>query len=178
MANEKKVTLTIDGIDANEKKSSTKIQYVNPNISDDVMRTFANKCAALSTDTHTATTKTTDEDITNATTKPKLSLTFFNANTPQLSQPGASFLFTQTKLPNFTYKLEAEDPSSSLANVGLSVYTVGTRINYNLCLQQEWGSSVGTPMMLTIYFDETETTAATTVQITINFDTAPVLTIL
>lgn len=68
----KKVTLTIEGLDANEKKSSTKIQYVNPNASDDVMRTFANKCAALSTDTHTATTKTTDEDITTAPTqKPK-----------------------------------------------------------------------------------------------------------
>ena len=68
----KKVTLTIDGIDTNEKKSSTKIPYVNPNASDDVMRTFANKCAALSTDTHTATTKTTDEDITTATPqKPK-----------------------------------------------------------------------------------------------------------
>ena len=80
----KKVTLTIDGIDASNKKSSTKIQYVNPNASDDVMRTFANKCAALSTDTHTATMKTTDEDITTAAAKQDLEVTL--ANIPLMRQ--------------------------------------------------------------------------------------------
>lgn len=72
----KKVTLTIDGVDANEKKSSTKIQYVNPNIDDSVMLGFATLCAGLSTDTYTGTTKTTDEDITNTPmVKPDLEVT-------------------------------------------------------------------------------------------------------
>ena len=65
MASDVKVSLTIEGTDTAGKKTSTKIPYVNPNISNDTMKTFAEMCAALSTDTHTGTTKTTEEDITN-----------------------------------------------------------------------------------------------------------------
>lgn len=99
----KKVTLTIDGIDANEKKSSTKIQYVNPNASDDVMRTFANKCAALSTDTHTATMKTTDEDITTAATpKPKLTLTVETQNLATLQLNSSTSFWNTVAVWNST----------------------------------------------------------------------------
>lgn len=65
MASDVKVSLTIEGTDTAGKKTSTKIPYVNPNISNETMKTFAEMCAALSTDTHTGTTKTTEEDITN-----------------------------------------------------------------------------------------------------------------
>lgn len=65
MATDVKVSLTIEGADAAGKKSSTKIPYINPNISDTTMKNFAEKCAALSNDTYIGTTKTTEEDITN-----------------------------------------------------------------------------------------------------------------
>lgn len=65
MATDVKVSLTIEGTDATGKKSSTKIPYINPNISNETMKDFAEKCAALSADTYIGTTKTTEEDITN-----------------------------------------------------------------------------------------------------------------
>lgn len=65
MANETRVSLTIEGADASGKKSSTKIPYINPTISNETMKDFAEKCAALSNDTYIGTTKTTEEDITN-----------------------------------------------------------------------------------------------------------------
>lgn len=64
MASEVKVSLTIESTDTAGKKTSTKIPYVNPKISNDTMKTFAEMCAALSTDTYKSTTKTTEEDIT------------------------------------------------------------------------------------------------------------------
>lgn len=65
MATDVKVSLTIEGTDAEGKKSSMKIPYINPKISNETMKDFAEKCAALSNDTYTGTTKTTEEDITN-----------------------------------------------------------------------------------------------------------------
>jgi len=65
MATDVKVSLTIEGTDAEGKKSSMKIPYINPNISNETMKDFAEMCAELSTDTYTGTTKTTEEDITN-----------------------------------------------------------------------------------------------------------------
>lgn len=69
MANTK-VSITINATDSNQKKTATKIPYVNPQASDDVLKTFAEKCAELSSDTYTGTTKTTEEDITDATNQP------------------------------------------------------------------------------------------------------------
>lgn len=64
MANDVKVSLTIEGTDTTGKKTSTKIPYINPTISNETMKDFAEKCAALSDDTYVGTTKTTEEDIT------------------------------------------------------------------------------------------------------------------
>lgn len=64
MATDVKVSLTIEGTDGEGKKSSMKIPYINPNISNETMKDFAEMCAELSTDTYTGTTKTTEEDIT------------------------------------------------------------------------------------------------------------------
>lgn len=65
MASDKQVSITIEGADTSGKKTSTKIPYINPNISDTTMKEFAEKCAALSSDTYIGTIKTTEEDITN-----------------------------------------------------------------------------------------------------------------
>ena len=178
----KKVTLTIDGLDANQKKSSTKIQYVNPNASDDVMRTFANKCAALSTDTHTATTKTTDEDITNAETpKQKLPLTLntadtflFNMSNPSIGGERNTDIFDQTNLPVFTYKVEGD--AGLLYNFCVSVYETGGHVCYATGASEI--ESTSETVTLTIYFEETATTAATTAQIVISYNGQPTLTIL
>lgn len=65
MATDVRVSLTIEGADTSGKKTSTKIPYINPTISNETMKDFAEKCAALSADTYIGTTKTTEEDITN-----------------------------------------------------------------------------------------------------------------
>ena len=187
----KKVTLTIDGLDANEKKSSTKIQYVNPNVSDDVMRTFANKCAALSTDTHTATTKTTDEDITNAATpKPKLTLTMPSQLPAKLNLTSLStetntmyVLFNEESLPNFVYRIEQPRDFYDSC-VAITVYNaeIGATSDPSyyvriVAMLKSVPSAEGN-VTVTIYFDETETTEATTAQVTIPITGNATLTIL
>ena len=184
----KKVTLTIDGVDANEKKSSTKIQYVNPNISDDVMRTFANKCAAISTDTHTATTKTTDEDITTATTpKPKLSLIVDSDPLAEMYlDPEEDFMDTynaakypsgMVSLPTLTVSItiwiDDNVEVGAFKNVNNFVsagYTSPTEDGYNIgvCIASDDSQHHGLCRAEVIfYFSETETTAATQYKFTI-----------
>lgn len=193
----KKVTLTIDGLDANQKKSSTKIQYINPNASDDVMRTFANKCAALSTDTHTATMKTTDEDITTAATpKPKVSVTLTTSATATLTynyvkqqSSGVNFgtLFNERNLPSYTYKiawLDNDDAKDLFLlnlfddNDGGTSRPMGMVFYSAYMLEDPRSRDEFGPTQFTICFEETDTTAATAVQVLISQSVAPVLTIL
>lgn len=181
----KKVTLTIDGVDANEKKSSTKIQYINPNISDDVMRTFANKCAAMSTDTHTATTKTTDEDITTAETpKPKLTL---DIDSPKLAELAANdtataavfayipLAYTFQTRPKLMvdiccvdeslgqYAFDPNAPTDRYATAGyINRHGVGAACKFHETEGREF-----TQLTIDYYFAETETTAATQYRLTI-----------
>lgn len=186
MANEKKVTLTIDGIDANNKKSSTKIPYVNPNASDDVMRTFANKCAALSTDTHTATTKTTDEDITNAATpKPKVALPDFNtyANLTNIKEAEGSYnaaLSSGDHFPNFTYYVDMPSDWTDI-QATFTVYnqkSSAALLKMLAYVKPDMPGTVTGEATITIHFDETETTAATTAVITVPVTGNASLTIL
>lgn len=58
-----KVTLQIDGTDANGKKTSEKISYVNPEATDNQLKQFAQQLMALTTTTRTGLKKTTEEDI-------------------------------------------------------------------------------------------------------------------
>ena len=179
----KKVTLTIDGIDANEKKSSTKIQYVNPNVSDDVMRTFANKCAALSTDTHTATTKTTDEDITTAApTKPKLTVTldtgdgsaprFYSDHDESVTDTGRRLLRLPTGMSNVPFSMKMDNQVASyfiLQFCYSSINPGGVTAWWRWDDDGYYEAAVAT---IDFYFEETETTAATNYRMTISKDPA------
>ena len=188
MANEKKVTLTIDGVDASNKKSSTKIPYVNPNASDEVMRTFANKCAALSTDTHTATTKTTDEDITTAATpKPKLTLIVDSEPLAEMyfdPADGLVYTYHAAKYPSGMVSLPTLTVSSTIwidDNVEVGAfkntnnfvsagYTSPTEDGYNIgvCIASDDSQHHGLCRAEVIfYFSETETTAATQYKLTV-----------
>lgn len=174
----KKVTLTIEGIDQVDKKTSTKIPYINPNISDAVMKTFAQKCAALSDDTHTGTIKTVEEDITNAATKPKLTLTLANDAKSALMfsrSSDGSYLFSGTTLPAFTYKLEAAN-TTILDSYFVNFFQSNDRIRFGA--HTTISSTTTETVTATVYFEETDTTAATTAQIVISYDAQPVLTIL
>ncbi len=181
----KKVTLTIDGLDSNQKKSSTKIQYVNPNASDDVMRTFANKCAALSTDTHTATTKTTDEDITTAETpKPKLTLEVDSTELAKLAVTSegtsAEFahvpigfrtndlgLYTVSLIWDDNGQLYVFDPTAPTSRYIMAGYVSTTSFGAACRFVEEGSHGFDGNLTVDFYFSETNTTAATHYQLTI-----------
>lgn len=180
----KKVTLTLDGVDTANKKSSMKIPYVNPNVSDDVMRTFANKCAALSTDTHTATTKTIDEDITTAETpKPQLTLEVDNTELArvQFDNTGAAYRFakfpnTIGALPKLTVDITAWDDNdrevgafwgpNNFVSAGFA-RLYGDYIIGVCTMSEPGGSRYLDYAVVNFHFGETETTAATQYRLTI-----------
>lgn len=184
----KKVTLTIEGVTQADKKTSTKIPYINPNISDDVMRTFAQKCAALTDDTHTGTTKTIDEDITTAETeKPKLNLMLtayamenFNfSSAPAYDQEDFDddkepSLFAGIDKPEFTYEIVW---SPLAIRFPIMILRYNGKVYFNTAAPITIDETSDT-LTVKIYFKETATTAATTAQLVIGYSGMPTLTIL
>lgn len=63
-----KTTLSIKGFDTNNQSKSFSVGYVNPACSDGLLKQFAIKLTDLSNITPSIVYKTTQEDITNATT--------------------------------------------------------------------------------------------------------------
>lgn len=58
-----KVTIQIAAIDANNKKITDKISYVNPEATDEQLVQFAIMLEQLTTNSYTGTTKITEESI-------------------------------------------------------------------------------------------------------------------
>lgn len=184
----KKVTLTIEGVTQADKKTSTKIPYINPNISDDVMRTFAQKCAALTDDTHTGTTKTIDEDITTAEAeKPKVTLLLSTYAMEHLNFSSApaydqedfdaereSPLFSGTGKPEFTYEI-VWGPLA--VRFPITIFWYNGKVYFNTAAPITIDETSDT-LTVKIYFKETATTAATTAQLVIGYSGTPTLTIL
>ena len=181
----KKVTLTLDGVDQANKKSSTKIPYINPNVSDDIMREFANKCAALSTDTHTATTKTTDEDITTAVTpKPKLTLEVNNTELAKLAMTSegtsATFAFVPMGFNTNDLRLDINaiifdenggiyvfDTTAPTSRYVMAGYVSGTSFGAACRFVEEGDHVLDSNVTVDFYFSETSTTTATNYRLTI-----------
>lgn len=58
-----KVTIQIAAVDANNKKITDKISYVNPEATDEQLVQFAIMLEQLTTNSYTGTTKITEESI-------------------------------------------------------------------------------------------------------------------
>ena len=178
MASNVKVSLTIEGADTSGKKTSTKIPYVNPKISDDTMKTFAEKCAALSTDTHTATLKTTEEDITTGTGKPKFTVTINTTSVEAITfgqKTNAKPLFygVEGDKPQLTTEYHCEQEDGTIVNVIAPTIVFAaswqeSTKNVNIFSDTTGASAFQlTKLIADLHFAETDVTAETTYRLTI-----------
>lgn len=187
MANDIKVSITIEGTDTAGKKTSTKIPYINPTISDDTMKEFAEKCAELSADTYIGTTKTTEEDITNGSgaSKPKYELTL-NAEDladivlgDEASQGELPVLATASTVVPFSTRMQLLSPNNvdaTYIGIRLKAYAIAAfndqnELTFAYNFQQVIGAGAET-VIVDFMFDETATTAATTYRLTTKMDKA------
>lgn len=97
-----KVNLQIKTTDANDKNQTTTISYANPNASDQVLKTFAQKIVALSTDMYRGTDKveTTNLDTESSKTTATIGLAISSATVSELK---AQFANNANKNYSFTY---------------------------------------------------------------------------
>ena len=176
-----KVSATISYLDSNQRKGMKAITDINPAANNSAVKALCTGLNALTTNTLQGIEKIERTDITNATAKTKLSLTLntsdtflFNMSQPSIGEERNTDIFNQTNLPAFTYKVEGD--AGLLYNFCVSVYETGGHVCYVTGAGEI--ESTSETVTLTIYFDETETTAATTAQIVINYNGQPTLTIL
>lgn len=97
-----KVNLQIKTTDVNDKNQTTTISYANPNASDQVLKTFAQKIVALSTDMYRETNKieTTNLDTESSKTIATIGLATSSATVAELK---AQFANNGNKNYAFTY---------------------------------------------------------------------------
>ena len=177
-----KVSATISYVDANNRKGMKAITDINPNADNAAVKTLCAGLNALTTNTLQGVEKIERTDITNATTKPKVEIPDFSGGNLLLlkENPGGSrTLSSAGNFPNFTYYVDM--PSNWDDNVVLMVYNQKTSAAL-LKLAAYVGSSISGSTTgeatITVHFEETETTAATTAVMTIPVTGIATLTIL
>ena len=169
-----KISANITYVDANNNKGSKAITDIGPNADNGSIKNFCVGFLGLTTNTLAQIDRVEKTDITNATTKPKLSLTLSsettNARTNESDTSGE--LFVETITTNYTYKVTAFQ--NAAGKFAVNFYkTDENKLHFETVVSYEAGGST----TYQIYFEETETTAATTAQIVFS-TSAPVLTIL
>lgn len=98
-----KVNLQIKTTDVNDKNQTTTISYANPNASDQVLKTFAQKIVALSTDMYRGTDKveTTNLDTESSKSVATITLSSTSITTAALKTTLSSGAFAHSVA--FTY---------------------------------------------------------------------------
>lgn len=169
-----KISATITYVDTANNKGTKAITDISPTADNRAIKNFCVGLLGLTTNTLSQIDRVEKTDITNATAKPKLTLTLHNdtidAKTNDVSLYGQ--LFTQAVTADFTYKLTANDAGADHFALNLEKNPNNT-IQFQTVVSDENGGKV----TYQIYFEETETTAATTAQILFS-TSSPVLTIL
>lgn len=181
-----KTSAVITSVGANNKVISKAITDINPAADNVAIKTLCQSLNSLTNNTFTGAQRIDKTDITTATTKPKLALTlttyaqsFLNfANTPNYQEDNAPQLFTNTDLPAFTYSTEMTLRSEISL---IFVMSIMKGIDGKVYFATAKGTTIeetDDTQTIKIYFEETETTAATTAQLVISYNAPPVLTIL
>lgn len=171
-------SINVTALSTNDKTYSRAISYVNPNASDIELKQFATGVIGLTTSTLTKIDRIDKDDITNAAAKPKLSLTLYEAAMMPLTERNADAIFAETYLPSFTYTTEA-NANETLMNVSVCAF-IGNNgyVSYSIGQPSMATLPADSWVKLTLYFEETDTTAATTAIVQFNYNTAGTLTIL
>lgn len=180
MATDTKVSITINATDGNQKKTSTKIPYVNPQTSDTVLKEFAEMCADLSSDTYVGVTKTTETDISDGGSS-KLVPTISWQN-PSGGTIKFATLYQQLNSMKFTYCIfeigRVTFEQGTTFAVKSTFPTIGgvavinedgyAQLQLGICAEEL--DSTPADGTITVYIPETDTTVATTAVMTVTVE--------
>lgn len=180
-----KVSATISYVDANNRKGMKAITDINPNADNAAVKTLCTGLNALTTNTLTGIEKVERTDVTNATTKPKVALPDFNtyANLANIKEAEGSYnaaLSSGDHFPNFTYYVDMPSDWTDI-QATFTVYnqkSSAALLKMLAYVKPDMPGTVTGEATITIYFEETETTAATTAVITVPVTGNATLTIL
>ena len=175
---DKTVSITLNGIDSSDKKTSSKIAYVNPNLDNATLAQFGSMCADLSTAPNSNIIKTTDEDITGATTKtpiefregqaPPATLPWSTITSEMSSSGEYSDMYyissydSTTRPPEFRYTVHL-NCNVNIDGVGVNANIHFETVTFYLYRVSDFEPSEDFDVKL--FIPETETTAAATVTI-------------
>ena len=185
-----KISASVTYLDATNNKGTKAITDISPTADNGAIRNFCVGLFGLTTNTLSQIDRVEKTDITNATTKPKLTLQLDAAKVAdgklQYNSDNTRIPLQIFKNPNsvppFTYKTSAQ--SSSLYQsfcVGVNqepepdVDGTVTIYAFLYWADSDPASDLG-GYDIDFYFDETATTAATHYRLTINYNTEPTLT--
>ena len=174
-----KISASITYLDVSNNKGSKAITDISPTADNGAIKDFCVGLLGLTTNTLSQIDRVEKTDITNATVKPKLTLTLDQqfANGIRTKYSSMDTLFVETDLPNFTYKVElTTEPNKYAATLFYNEYQ--RKVYFASALDPSDPPLESGTYTMTIYFEETETTAATTAQLVISGNAAPVFTIL
>lgn len=175
---DKTVSITLNGIDSSDKKTSSKIAYVNPNLDNATLAQFGSMCADLSTDTNTSIVKTTDEDITGATTKtpiefregqaPPATLSWSTITSEMSSSGEYSDMYYISSYDSSTRPPEFRPTVHLNCNVNVNGVGVNATIHFETVTFFLYSDKTYEPsddFDVKLFIPETETTASATVTI-------------
>lgn len=182
-----KISATITFVDTANNKGTKAITDISPTATDSAIKNFCVGLMGLTTNTLAQVDRVEKTDITNATPKPKLNLVLHAYASSKLNFSSAPAydaedeaaeeepkLFANTALPKFAYEIESgpltiEFPITIFWSYGVVYFNTGRPF--------EIAETTDT-ITVKIYFEETDATAATTVQLVIGYSGAPTMTIL
>lgn len=159
------VKLVMKSSDTNGNNISTTIGYVNPNASDGVLKTFAEKLNAFTTNTFKGITKVTTDDILDAEYAPELAVEdviFDGTNSGTINIPAiaTSYSLEIEKSPNTTLQV-AFEPSANGITGALDPSDTSTSNTVTLSLNLQNWSKAETTLKLTVTGEEYEPSSST-----------------
>ena len=167
-----KISASITYLDANNNKGTKAITDISPTADNGAIKNFCVGLLGLTTNTLSQIDRVEKTDITTATTKPKLSLTLTTQATEtrfayNMEAQFGYTLFNETVTAGFVYRLGNQGDEGRPVNCMLNIFRKGNfnDIYFSACTFDDHNSYPNLGVTVYVYFDETDTTAATTVKI-------------
>lgn len=180
-----KISASITYLDTNNNKGTKAVTDISPTADNGAIKNFCVGLLGLTTNTLSQIDRVEKTDITTATTKPKLALTLTSAATQTRfaynMEPQFDYtLFNETVAAGFVYKLGKQGDEGRPMNCMLNIFRKANfnDIYFSACTFDDQSSSPNLGVTAYVYFDETDTTAATAVKIRFFKDQDATLTIL
>ena len=177
-----KISASITYVDANNNKGSKAVTDISPTADNGAIKNFCVGLLGLTTNTLAQIDRVEKTDITNATTKPKLTVTlstsegaaprFYDDKDERVTDAGRALLRLPTGMNQVPFSMKMNNPVANYFTVQFCYSSTNTGYVTGWWYWSYYGYEETTVATIDFYFEETETTAATNYRMTISKDPA------